>query len=72
MSNHSEREIKSNVNETRRKLLKLGVYSAPAVLFLGKVSGAKASGQHLGPRNDHGGEGGCGFFEKIVTLGLCK
>ncbi|MGH7889363.1 MAG: hypothetical protein ACRENF_02285 [Thermodesulfobacteriota bacterium] len=72
MSSLSEKEIKTNVNETRRKLLKLGVYSVPAVLFLGKVSGAKASGQPVGPRNDHSGEGGCGFFEKIATLGFCK
>ena len=59
----------SSVNEARRKLLKIGVYSAPAVLFLGKVSGAKASnGQLVGSRS--GGKG-CGIFEKIITLGLC-
>jgi len=59
----------STVNEARRKLLKIGIYSAPAVLFLGKVSGAKASNvQPIGPRS---GGSGCGFFEKIVTLGFC-
>ncbi len=59
----------STVNEARRKLLKIGIYSAPAVLFLGKVSGAKASnGTTIGPRSDGNG---CGFFEKIVTLGFC-
>ncbi len=63
------KQTTSNVNEARRKLLKIGIYSAPAVLFLGKISGAKASnGQTMGSRD--GGKG-CGVFEKIITLGLC-
>ena len=64
------KEKTSSVDEARRKLLKIGLYSAPALLFLGKVSGAKAStnGQPVEPKAR--GKG-CGFFEKIVTLGLC-
>lgn len=70
----NKRDIKqtlSSVDETKRKLLKLGVYSAPALLFLGKVSGARASGQALRPNNNRSGDSGCGIFEKIITLGLC-
>ena len=66
-------KIKQNttsVDEARRKLLKIGVYSAPALLFLGKVSGAKASSNGQPVESKSGGKG-CGFFEKIVTLGLC-
>ncbi|MBI2485838.1 MAG: hypothetical protein HYW01_02560 [Deltaproteobacteria bacterium] len=63
------KQTTSSVDEARRKLLKIGIYSAPAVLFLGKVSGAKASnGQPVGSRS--GGKG-CSFFEKLITFGLC-
>ena len=72
MRKQEAKQLKSNVNETRRKLLKLGVYSAPALLLLGKVSGAKASGQHVGPRSNNSGGNGCSLFEKIITLGFCK
>ncbi|HSE83710.1 MAG TPA: hypothetical protein VLB01_04095 [Thermodesulfobacteriota bacterium] len=60
----------SSVDKARRKLLKIGVYSAPAVLFLGKVSGARASSNGRPIESKDRGKG-CGFFEKIVTLGLC-
>ena len=69
MDKPEKKQTVSSVNKARRKLLKIGIYSAPAVLFLGKVSGAKASnGQPIGPRS--GGKG-CGIFEKIITLGFC-
>ena len=38
----SSRDIEKG--EVRRKLLKLGVYSVPAIFFAGKVSYAKPSG----------------------------
>jgi hypothetical protein len=70
MHKQEAKQLKSNVNEARRKLLKLGLYSAPTLLFLGKVTGARASGQPVGPR--HSSSDGCGLFEKIITLGFCK
>jgi hypothetical protein len=72
MHKKEAKQLQSTINETRRKLLKLGVYSAPTLLLLGKVSGAKASGQPVGPKTNNSGEHGCGLFEKIITLGFCK
>ena len=71
MREQESKQPKPNVNEARRKLLKLGVYAAPTLLFLGKVTGAKASGQPVGPTSRNSSDG-CGLFEKIVTFGLCK
>ena len=72
MRKQEAKQFKSNVNETRRKLLKLGVYSAPTLLLLGKVSGARASNQSVGPKSNNRSDNGCGLFEKIITLGFCK
>jgi len=71
MREQESKQPKPNVNEARRKLLKLGVYAAPTLLLLGKVTGAKASGQPIGPTSRNSSDG-CGLFEKIVTFGLCK
>ncbi len=52
MSNEERenREASSSVDNARRKLLKIGVYAAPAVLMLGKVAGARASGNPIPKR----------------------
>lgn len=43
MDKHNVNEEGMNVDEVRRKLLKIGIYAAPAVMFLGKVRIARAS-----------------------------
>ena len=56
----------SDLDNARRKLLKLGVYSVPAILFLGKVTGARASGQTIG----EGSKGrDCNILKKIISFG---
>jgi len=67
-SEKKDREPNPNTDQVRRKLLKLGIYSVPAVIFLGKVTGARASGQVARSKGD--GKD-CSLFEKIITLGNC-
>jgi hypothetical protein len=55
MNKPDENQASSDVDNVRRKLLKLGIYSVPAILLIGKVTGARASGTVRG-KNDNGGD----------------
>ena len=48
MNKKDENQVSSDVDNVRRKLLKLGIYSVPAILLIGKVTGARASGTARG------------------------
>lgn len=45
-------ETSEIVDQVRRKLLKIGIYTAPTIALLGKVRGAKASGANYQNRRD--------------------
>jgi hypothetical protein len=56
----------SDADNARRKLLKLGVYSVPTILFLGRVTGARASGQTIGEESK---DRDCSILKKIISFG---
>ncbi|GBD38728.1 hypothetical protein HRbin37_00984 [bacterium HR37] len=69
MNNTEPKKIHSgSVNSARRKLLKLGVYSAPAILFLGRVTTAKASGGSTSSKTRKNGKD-CNIFKQIISFG---
>lgn len=68
MDKLEKKDRKSNTDQARRKLLKLGIYSVPAVVFLGRATGARASGQVVRGKDD---DKDCSLFEKIITLWKC-
>jgi hypothetical protein len=44
MDKHDVENTDTTVDEVRRKLLKIGIYSVPAIMFIGTASIARASG----------------------------
>ncbi len=44
MGGEEAKNADSTIDSVRRKLLKIGIYSVPTIIFLGKVSEARASG----------------------------
>ncbi len=47
-----------SIDSVRRKLLKIGIYAVPAIMFLGRVNEARASGPN-GPPFDPPGPPTC-------------
>jgi hypothetical protein len=69
MDKQKIKRTSSNVDNARRKLLQLGIYSVPAILFLGKITGAKASGQTVREATK---ARDCNIFKQIISFGqLC-
>lgn len=66
MDKQKIKQTSSSVDNARRKLLQLGIYSVPAILFLGKITGARASGQTV----REGSKGrDCNIFKQIISFG---
>jgi hypothetical protein len=43
MDEHHIKDEDTSIDRVRRRLLKIGIYSVPAIMFLGRVNQAKAS-----------------------------
>lgn len=49
MNEHHTKDEDTDIDSVRRRLLKIGIYSVPAIMFLGRVNAAKASGPPFDP-----------------------
>ena len=57
------------VNDVRRRLLKIGVYTAPVLVCLGKVSGARASGSVVPKKRSR--DKSCTWLDKLFDIDHC-